>query len=238
MIELKSIRAVVLDADDTLFHVRGSLAGIYCDYFTQHGIDTTEEQLSRAIPEIWATFRAEYRNEDNDYVTSPAREKAMWKNFVTLVANSFQSIEDIDPLFEDLYHEFARGRSRKLFDGALEFLRALNTRGHCTGLLSNNDGRLKRVVDELEITHLFDHILPTAEIGFKKPSVKCFSAVAEILQCEPNKIVHIGNEYENDYLAPRNADWQSILFNPSNRVYPNDVYSVSSYQELIKLFTA
>ena len=56
--------------------------------------------------------------------------------------------EDLDPIFEKLWNLFASGDHWRIADNAKSTLNKLIERGYRIALLSNNDSRLRQVIDE------------------------------------------------------------------------------------------
>lgn len=233
---LSSVKAVFLDADDTLFFVSPGVAEIYARICADHGLHVPVEKLRSSLPITWSGFRAEYENVANNYETFPGREREMWRKFSILAIEKFHPTPPTS-LLDEIYDEFAKERSRRLFPGVVEFLQHLKTTGYKIGLLSNNDERMMPLLDELGLSHYFDEILPTALIGFKKPASLAYERAALRIGSAPEEILYIGDSLEHDYHGARNANWNAIWFNSKKKPIPEPKpHMVSSFDELLRLF--
>ena len=71
------------------------------------------------------------------------------------------------------------------------------------------------------IAQRFAHIFVSSEIGFDKPDSKIFEFAAKTIGLAPQQILHVGDSFENDALAARNAGWNSVyLSDGPNADYP------------------
>src|SRR5438552_835253 len=79
-----SVRAVLFDAGDTLFRVRGSVGGVYATVAARHGVVVAATQIE-------PRFRAAFRNRpplafpEAPQAELPQHEYAWWKAVVSTV---------------------------------------------------------------------------------------------------------------------------------------------------------
>ncbi|MCS7387000.1 MAG: HAD family hydrolase [archaeon GB-1867-005] len=66
-------------------------------------------------------------------------------------------------------------------------------------------------LEKLGLKRYFDLVVVSGTIGYEKPNPKIFHAAAEMLGVEPREILHVGNDYEADYLGAKMAGLKSIL---------------------------
>ena len=72
-------------------------------------------------------------------------------------------------------------------------------------MLSNNDSRLRRVLKDLKVDHLFEHLFNSSELGFEKPQIEIFRAVENTLQVAPEEIMHLGDSMSRDFIGAEQA---------------------------------
>jgi REG-2-like HAD superfamily hydrolase len=118
----------------------------------------------------------------------------------------------MDELFEELWELFARGEHWKLADQAVQTLTTLKDKNYRLAVLSNNDSRLRSVLRELQVDHLFEHLFISSELGFEKPQREIFQAVEETLEVTPQEIMHLGDSYSRDYLGAQESGWNPVLY--------------------------
>ena len=232
---LGQIKAVFFDADDTIVELNGSLGKLYADVAKRHNVDLCADSINSRVIDVWNSIRLEYRNEAGNYTTSPQREKAMWIKFIGLLLDDVCREPIRDTLYHSIYEEFAYARSRALKKDVLAFVGYLAERDMVLGVLSNNDSRICRLLDDMQIASHFDHVIPTAEIGYKKPSPRCFDIVRERLGFEAKELLYIGDNVETDYHGARSAGWNALCFNEKGSDYEIDpAHQFASYSDLIE----
>ena len=230
------IKAVLFDADHTLFHVSPSVGYHYSAVCIRFGITVDACVLDEKLLGAWNAIHREYLNASDDYRTSAIRERQIWRQFMLLLLNRAGVQNASDELLAAIYHEFAHAHTRQLAPGTLECLEQLKQRNLHTGVLSNNDERLINLLRELGVAHLLNHILPSSVLGFKKPALACFTAAQALIKYKPTEILYVGDSYEEDYLPAVAAGWNAVWFNPFNAALPqDDVRSIGSMAEVSAL---
>lgn len=235
---MEDVRFVFFDADDTLIELSKSLGELYAEVCAAHGLCLSADEINSRVVPTWNSIRLEYRNEEGGYVTSPEREKAMWLKFIGLLLDDLCRDCSRESLYEAIYREFGFARSRRLKPDVLPLIDVLSERGASLGVLSNNDERIRTVLEEMDLAKHFDYIIPTAEIGYKKPSPKCFDRVRTLVGGQPHEMLYIGDNPETDYQGARAAGWHALCFNERGHDYAIDrSHLFNSYSELIERFS-
>lgn len=67
----------------------------------------------------------------------------------------------------------------------------------CTGMLSNIDQRLARIVRELGLYEPFEPCLLSCEIGYEKPHNKAYQVLLDVLGASPENVIFIDDRQEN-----------------------------------------
>lgn len=124
---------------------------------------------------------------------------------------------DIDPtpsLVEYIYRVFDEAliASTKLEDDALDLLTWLRSHGIKTGILSNH-GSYDAVTGFLKkhgILELFDIIVVSHHIGWKKPSKQIFNYALTLLRVNPENCVHVGDDVLADVFGAKKAGIKAI----------------------------
>lgn len=126
--------------------------------------------------------------------------RPFWRHIVK------HSTGSADPhLFEDIYEYYACGEAWTVSKGACESLARIRASGMKTAVVSNFDTRLRRIMKELDISHLFDAIVVSAEEGAEKPNPVLFCRACELLQVTPEEALHVGDDRRNDLYGARDA---------------------------------
>lgn len=85
-------------------------------------------------------------------------------------------------------------------------------RNYTTAVLSNYSDILRdRINNEWEIGDAFDHLIISAEVGFKKPSPEIYQVTIDTIGCQPGEAVFIDDD-PNNIQAARQQGLQGIQF--------------------------
>ena len=120
--------------------------------------------------------------------------------------------------------------------GARETLAALHERGYRLGVVSNADGRVRKLLEEAGLATHLEIILDSALVGMEKPDPRIFLAAVEWLCLQPSSCAYVGDLYEIDILGARAAGLRGILIGGAPAEGP--VERVSTLDELLALFPA
>ena len=105
---------------------------------------------------------------------------------------------------------------RKPIPGMFELVERLSSRGVPVGIISNSEGRLAELVDELGHGALFPVVVDSGRLGIDKPDPRIFQHTAERLSVPLASIVHVGDAWEADVLGARGAGAEAIWFAPTD----------------------
>jgi putative acetyltransferase len=120
--------------------------------------------------------------------------------------------------------------------GAREALEALAGRGYRLGVVSNADGRVRKVLEDAGLAAHLEVILDSAHVGFEKPDPRIFLAATVELGLPPASCAYVGDLYEIDILGARAAGLRPILI--GRCLAPETVERVANLGELLALFPA
>jgi putative hydrolase of the HAD superfamily len=97
-----------------------------------------------------------------------------------------------------------------------ELVAELRSRGVPVGIISNSEGRLAELVEELGQSALFPVIVDSGRLGIDKPDPRIFQHAAGRLGVSLNELVHVGDAWEADVLGARGAGAEAIWFSPTD----------------------
>ncbi len=86
------------------------------------------------------------------------------------------------------------------------------------------------------LDQFFSHIYCFQELQVKKPSPEFFYRIQKSVNCHPDEIIMIGDDYITDLIGAKQAGWKAIWFNPNYKSAPaHQPYhdqEISSFKEL------
>lgn len=209
------IRAIVFDAAGTLIHLPRGAAHHYAEVAARHGLMLDPGQLGKVFASVWAALPpppvTRTRRPDDD--------RNWWRTLVDEVLDRCGVLGgsfDRTAYFEELYIEFTRPGIWEVYADAMLALKELSQ--HFTlAVMSNFDGRLRPVLDQLGLTAFFRDIIISSEVGADKPHPWIFEETARRLGLPPEAILHVGDDPEADWFGAAAAGFQVFkLKRPEN----------------------
>jgi putative hydrolase of the HAD superfamily len=192
-------KAIFFDAAGTLFYLPRGVGYHYALVASELGLRWDSRELDRAFNNAWnAMPRREpidgpRENDDKDW----------WRQLVDLVLNDVApslSELDRDNFFEIAYEHFAETGVWELYPEVIEVLENLRPRFQLA-VISNFDGRLRMILEQLGVSKFFSHVFISSEIGADKPDPEIFRRALKVVQLQPNEVLHVGDDRERDWNA-------------------------------------
>jgi FMN hydrolase / 5-amino-6-(5-phospho-D-ribitylamino)uracil phosphatase len=231
MLDIKTIKAVSLDLDDTLWPVWPAI---------ERAEKALENWLSQHAPMAAALFaNPKARHDLREHVSQSRPElkynlSAVRREAIRLAL--YRSGED--PLLaEPAFDVFFDARNRvTLFDDALSGLEFLSARFPLVAL-SNGNADIQRI----GLGRFFCASISAQEFGVGKPDARIFHAAAGAAGVEPTQVLHVGDDATLDVLGALNCGMQTVWVNRADHVWPHEATpheTVTSLTELCDLFGA
>ena len=196
-----TLRGILFDFDGTLADTPGAERTAWpgvAAVIERHVPEVDRDELHRRYHALFERHWTEYLAGRIDFVEYRRRRLseaiAPWR-------------EVDDELFEDYRTAKRHGLEElRLFDDALETLRAVRSAGLAVGLLTNGPSELQR--RKLELTGIepeLDAIAISEEIGVAKPAAEAFALAAAMIGCEPPEVAMVGDSPEADIMGGAGA---------------------------------
>jgi len=193
------IKAIFFDAAGTLFHLPLGVGYHYALVAEDIGLKLDAAQLDRAFVETWnsmpkrAPIDGPRMNDDKDW----------WRTLVDLVldqaAPSLSEL-DRDNFFEIAYEHFAELGVWELYPEVLDVLEKLQPQFQLA-VISNFDGRLRMILEQLGISKFFSQVFLSSEIGADKPDPEIFRRALRVVDLPSDQVLHVGDDPERDWKA-------------------------------------
>jgi HAD superfamily hydrolase (TIGR01549 family) len=123
---------------------------------------------------------------------------------------------------------------RKPIAGMIELVRELKQAGVPIAIISNSEGHLAELVDELDWTSAFDVVVDSGRIGIDKPDPRIFEHACAALSVEGQQLLHVGDAWEADVQGALGASASAVWFDPAHsaRSLPPRVYGAANAAQL------
>jgi putative hydrolase of the HAD superfamily len=123
---------------------------------------------------------------------------------------------------------------RRPIAGMIELVRELKARGTPIAIISNSEGHLAELVDELGWTDAFDVVVDSGRLGIDKPDPRIFGHACATLGVSVPQLLHVGDAWEADVQGALGASASAVWFDREHhaRSLPERVYGAGNALEL------
>ena len=200
---MASPKAIFFDGAGTLFHLPKGVGHHYCIAARDVGLELDARAVDRAFAAAWKAMP------DRETTRAPREDddKGWWRELVDRVMDQVapQTQElDRDAFFEAAYSHFAEAGVWELFPEVLATLEELSPRYHL-GVISNFDGRLRMVLENLGISKFFAEVVISSEVGADKPDPFIFKRATQLAGVAPGEALHVGDDPVRDWQGASDA---------------------------------
>lgn len=98
--------------------------------------------------------------------------------------------------------------------GTAEALQTLRDDGLRLGVISNADGRMEAVLEEVGLRPFFEFVVDSERVGVEKPDPRIFREGCRLLDLPPEACLYVGDLYPVDYVGATGAGLQAVLLDP------------------------
>ncbi|XP_064405075.1 haloacid dehalogenase-like hydrolase domain-containing protein 3 [Halichondria panicea] len=228
-------RLVTLDITNTCIRIATSPGFHYAKIGREFDLNLDPQQLDSA-------FRKSFKAHNLSHPCFGAQQgltsRDWWRMVTTelFVQVGVDSNELNEKLATRVFDDFAGPANWEVFPDVEPSLKKIKQAGIVLGVISNFDERLESIITALGIRQYFDFIIASVYTKCAKPNPRIFEmALQECSGIEANASVHVGDDYELDYLAAKNFGMKSLLLvreGTSKENIPRDTPTVSSLTEV------
>jgi putative hydrolase of the HAD superfamily len=196
---LSVIKAIFFDAVGTLFYLTKTVGEHYALVGEEIGLKLDAKRLDEAFFAAWKQMPS------RSAIDGPRErdDKDWWRQLVDLIFNQVApSISELDRdnFFEIAYEHFAEAGVWELYPDVVEVLENLQSRFQLA-VVSNFDGRLRMILEQLGISKFFSHVFVSSEIGADKPDPEIFRRTLKFINLKPDQVMHVGDDPKRDWQA-------------------------------------
>ena len=243
---MKEIKAIGFDLFNTLITVappalKEALGRLVLS-LKQSGFILEEELFKASHREAALRHLEECKQDGKETHNRFWISSALVKHGYEVMPDDFRIADAVEAYFTAFY-DYSR-----LIPGTEEMLNKVRTT-YLLGMLTNftHGPAARKIIGQLGLTPLFDVILISGEIGFRKPNPLVFQNLCRHLGVLETQILHVGDDPEADILGALNAGIQPVWVvhgdgAPFHDPIPRepdlpigDVPTISSWQELLAI---
>lgn len=199
-------RAITFDAGQTLVELDTAMLA---RRLGERGVAVEEATLAAALPEAWRVHEAE----------QAAGARHPWKVLMAAILAGTGAEDLVDWLWDEQPHA---NLWRRPVTGMRELVAELHGRGVPMAVISNSEGRLAALLDELGWARWFVAIADSGALGIAKPDAGIFAWTVERLGVPAAETVHVGDSREADVEGALAAGMRAVWFGPAARELGDD----------------
>lgn len=215
------IDVVAFDLDDTLWRESEAQGYAMADLHRQWQVEESFE----SFVEVW---RAASMRLFDDYVAGRLSHTDQRRHRVRALLSAFGRPTDdvaVDAAvrrYVDLY------RSRwQAAPGAAQVLDRLRALGLRLAVVTNGDGQMQRAkLAGMALTHYFDWILVSGEVGAAKPDPVIFRRLLDLTGVPSERILFVGDRADKDVEPARRMGMAALQIDHGGRLAPPAVHSL------------
>jgi HAD superfamily hydrolase (TIGR01549 family) len=194
-------RAVTFDFGQTL----GELdAAMLARRLRERGVEVAVDRLEDATPAAWSAYNRGVREGLGGHP---------WRLLMDTLLATAGVTEGRAAHVEWLWTEQPKVNLwRRPIAGMIELVRDLRAAGVPVGVVSNSEGRLAQLIDEMGWTADLPIVADSGVLGIEKPSPEIFHWTAARLGVEASACVHVGDAWAADFVGALDAGMRAVLF--------------------------
>jgi len=206
---------IFFDADNTLFDFDGSSKLAFRDLVNHLNLQDWKDHYQKYQVwnhQVWDEF-------EKGVIDSVELRSKRFRLYFKEIGMDFDPNEA-----NDLYLNFLVDHAT-LYPESLEMLNELKQAGKHLFILTNGLKEVQKPrIRKKEITHLFDAIIVSDEIGVAKPNVGFFEVAYDAAEQPPKeKIIMIGDSLKSDIAGGNNFGIFTCWFNPKGKTNDGNV---------------
>jgi putative hydrolase of the HAD superfamily len=198
---------VSFDAGQTLIDLD---FGFLARRLAERGVSVEPAALAAAAPAAWRHY---------DALVGPAAGHP-WRELMTALLTGAGVATGVAAVVDWLWDEQPRANLwRAEVPGMVDLARDLAARGVRVAVLSNSEGRLRELLEEIGIADAFAAVIDSGRVGIEKPDRRIFDHTLEVLGAAGPGI-HIGDSWPADVAGALGAGWRAVWY--GRRAVPVD----------------
>ena len=191
------IKTIFFDAAGTLIHLTKSVGFNYALVGERVGLALDATALDEAFVDCWK------QAPERPAIDGPREDddKGWWRELVNqVIARVAPETKELDrdAFFEVAYSHFAEAGVWELYPDVIEALEALRPRFELA-VVSNFDGRLRMILEQLGVSQFFSHIFLSSELGADKPDPLIYRRAVKLSRRAPDEVLHVGDDPVRDW---------------------------------------
>ena len=224
------VELVVFDLDGTLFDHHGAARAGVSAWLSRLRIAADEQTLS-----LWfdaeERFVAAWNRGELDW---QEQRRARIRHVLASLGHESGDDDAVDASFAIYLESYER--AWRAFDDVVPALRAIADAGLRVAVLTNGaDYQQRAKLAACGLTGRTGPLFSSDAIGAAKPDPRAYRHVCEQLDVDPSRAVNVGDRYDIDVIAARNAGLNAVHLDRDNQHSADDPTRIRTLDELSRV---
>lgn len=192
---------------------------------------------ARFVAAFREAFGAEAANRDNwtrnDRLTASEQDER--KRWGQVVERVLAGTAHAETCFRELFAHFAQPSAWRCFPDVAESLSALKDAGYRLAIASNFDRRLHAICDAHPELREIELRVISSEVGYRKPSRHFYRGLVQAAACQPEQVLMVGDDYDNDIEGAQQAGLQTVYLQRCPSDAAGDIANLHELLEMLRI---
>ncbi|RLE62378.1 MAG: hypothetical protein DRJ38_09720 [Thermoprotei archaeon] len=223
-------KVVSLDFGGTIAHEIEQDYVVYHKVLNELGYSINLNLVEKALRDARAWWREE-----------KAKTGRVWnmKAYVELIERVLKALELPTEKTVDFLKILPHRIRFRVYDDVKPTLEELKRRGYRLIVISNVSSlkNLSIYISSIGLKDYFELLIASGTVGFEKPDPRIFKLALEKTNVSPGEMIHVGDDYEADYIGAENAGLTGVLLDRKNVYKDKNCRKIMKLTELLDLLT-
>jgi putative hydrolase of the HAD superfamily len=188
--------AVFFDAGETLVHPHPTFPDLFVQVLRREGFQVAAETVRDRVHVVFDRFK-QAADTNELWTTSRERSRRFWYDVYGIFLREL-GIPAGNGLIDIVYAEFTDLANYALFEDVVPALERLREAGLRLGVVSNFEGWLERLLEELGVRDFFEVRVVSGVEGLEKPDPRIFELAMRRARVSAAESVYVGDNPEFD----------------------------------------
>jgi putative hydrolase of the HAD superfamily len=199
------IEGLVFDLDGTLLDHRSSVTAALRGWLPELGAALDDDLLAAWLAAEQRHFRAWQTRQ----ISFPEQRRRRLRDFLPLIRQPVGQDDQLDADFQGYLRWYKA--SWTAFEDTHDAVAAVARAGLRTAVLTNGaTGQQNAKIEKIGLTGRLGPVLTAEELGVAKPDPRTYAAACRRLELPTSQVLHVGDLYDLDVLAPRKAGLHAV----------------------------
>lgn len=208
-------KAIFFDVGSTLLYPYPSMEKVCAEVMSRYGYSADLKEFSRALRVADGYYLQRYEVDDS-FWTDENEAASMWVDFYELLLREVGIDGDARMIAQAIYDDFGKKERWQVYPDVVPAFKKFKDLGMELGIISNWDGRLAMLCEELGLLKYLEFVISSADVGSVKPHPEIFELGLSKIKISPKYVIHVGDHYYADVMGAKGVGITPVLINRGN----------------------